>query len=514
MSTLRPRASSKNRLLARAARPVEMLEQRRLLTVVTTNPYDVSDVPEFTPTTDVLKDGKEGPLAKGGQALADLYGEYRSYIRAGGKASNFVSAKKDVYETDGAMLGVSLRTRGKMNDLVRLVRNSGGYLISRASKYNVVNAYLPFGKLRDVAGVSDVVHMRPITQALTNAGSVESEGDFAQMADYFRTAYGVDGTGLKIGVISDSFNSLGGADVDAIRGDLPSTTVGFQTVSAVEVIRDLAAGEGTDEGRAMAQLIYDVAPGASIAFSTCGESVTEFADAIRALADAGCNVIVDDVGFTNEPLFQSGVVGDAASEVTKRGIAYFSAQANSNWAGYQSYTNWVTTGSGERVVDFDPSPNRVDTRMTITFDEPTYLKFSWDNLWNGVVGDVTADVDVRLYDNTAQGGVVFAGEDNNFFTGAPLEVFSIEPGTYEMEIVLQQLAPARKSRRCLASWACRAASTVAKPSTRRSWATPRRPVTRTRPTSSAPRRCPRTTRPPMARRTPRPPTSPAPAARR
>jgi len=40
--------------------------------------------------------------------------------------------------------------------------------------------------------------------AATNAGSVVSEGDKAESADRARQFYGTDGTGVKIGVLSDS----------------------------------------------------------------------------------------------------------------------------------------------------------------------------------------------------------------------------------------------------------------------------------------------------------------------
>ncbi len=118
------------------------------------------------------------------------------------------------------------------------------------------------------------------------------------------------GAGIKVGVLSDSFNDLGGAVADEANGALPSA-------SNIQVISDLASG-GTDEGRAMMQIIHDIAPGASLAFYTAFNSEQDFANGILALAAAGSKVIVDDVSYSDEPFFQNGVVARRRSRPWKR----------------------------------------------------------------------------------------------------------------------------------------------------------------------------------------------------
>jgi hypothetical protein len=79
----------------------------------------------------------------------------------------------------------------------------------------------------------------------------------------------------------------------------------------VRVLKDLAdapSSDCSDEGRAMMQLIHDVAPGSPLAFYTAFESQEDFADGIRALADAGSQVIVDDVIYFAEPMFEDGII--------------------------------------------------------------------------------------------------------------------------------------------------------------------------------------------------------------
>ena len=64
----------------------------------------------------------------------------------------------------------------------------------------------------------------------------------------------------------------------------------------------------------MLEIVHDIAPNASLVFHDCGWNVLEFNRAIDALADAGCRVIVDDIGWTDEPFFEDGVIAAHAAE--------------------------------------------------------------------------------------------------------------------------------------------------------------------------------------------------------
>ena len=67
----------------------------------------------------------------------------------------------------------------------------------------------------------------------------------------------------------------------------------------------------TDEGRAMLQIVHDVAPGASLAFYTGDNSEADFANGILALAAAGAKVEADDIGYFDEPFYQDGLLAQA-----------------------------------------------------------------------------------------------------------------------------------------------------------------------------------------------------------
>ena len=162
------------------------------------------------------------------------------------------------------------------------------------------------------------------TQAPTGVGSRSSEGDVTHRANLARGAFHIDGTGIKIGVLSNGVASL--AQSQAL-GDLGPVTI-------------LPGQAGTgDEGTAMLEIIHDLAPGAQLYFATANTGITVFAQNIRDLRTAGCDIIVDDVFYFVETPFQDGqsaptntnggVVTQAVNDVTAAGAMYFSSAGNS-----------------------------------------------------------------------------------------------------------------------------------------------------------------------------------------
>jgi hypothetical protein len=193
--------------------------------------------------------------------------------------------------------------------------------------------------------------------------------------------FGHDGTGIRIGILSDSFDCLGGAAAGVVSGDLPPGTT---------VLLDGCAIGGTDEGRAMAELIHDVAPGAILGFHIAGVGQAGFADGITALAGPMFNadIIVDDILYLREYMFQDGIVAQAVDNVVASGVAYFSAARNDGRQSYESTfraSNFVVDLDGDGqpdgcLHDFDPGPGD-DPFQSITFLGPaviSLLVFQWD----------------------------------------------------------------------------------------------------------------------------------------
>ena len=134
-----------------------------------------------------------------------------------------------------------------------------------------------------------------------------------------RSMYGVTGAGIKVGILSDSFNLLGGMAADVADGNLPAN---------VQILQEGPPG-GHDEGRAMADLIHRIAPGAQLFFHTATAGQADFAAGITALVAAGCNVVVDDVAYLNAPFFQNtGAVDAAITQAIAAGVSYVTAAGN------------------------------------------------------------------------------------------------------------------------------------------------------------------------------------------
>ncbi len=81
----------------------------------------------------------------------------------------------------------------------------------------------------------------------------------------------------------------------------------------------------------MLQVIHDLAPAALLYFATADVSEADFASNIKKLRAApyNCNIILDDVGYFDEPAFQDGISALSVDTVTAEGALYFSAAGNS-----------------------------------------------------------------------------------------------------------------------------------------------------------------------------------------
>jgi subtilisin family serine protease len=253
-------------------------------------------------------------------------------------------------------------------------------------------------------------------------GAVTSQAVEAMNVDEARNLFDVNGEGITIGVISDSFDrSLTteiSANDDILSGDLPGEGNPNGFSKPVSVLDDsvdnsssLQGGDTIDEGRAMLQLIHDVAPGAELVFHEVGKNDQDLAGAINDLTAAGADIIVDDIGFTNEPFFQDGLSSQAIDDAAAEGVAYFSAVGNyantsyeSEFRGVESEENSESSIPGlEGYVfhDFNPEAE-VDIFQGVTLETGggINLSFQWDEPFASVGGKgASNDLDIFLLDS-------------------------------------------------------------------------------------------------------------------
>ena len=228
-------------------------------------------------------------------------------------------------------------------------------------------------------------------------GKVTTEGDRAMRSNVARRLFNLNGRGISIGIISDSFNSLGGEQGDIRSGDLPGARNPLGYRQKMRVLKDI--WDGSDEGRAMAQIIFDVAPGAKLMFHAGGDTEAEFAHAIRTLAKAGADIIVDDIFFPTETLLQDGISAQAITDVTNQGVLFFSAAGNDGNRSYESAFNPGTAfafrGTTYIAHNF-AAGNGVDPfqDIQISGNSQVDLLLNWDQ----PSGRVNSDLEMFLLD--------------------------------------------------------------------------------------------------------------------
>ncbi|NJL78357.1 MAG: hypothetical protein HC917_04980 [Richelia sp. SM2_1_7] len=71
------------------------------------------------------------------------------------------------------------------------------------------------------------------------AGKIISMGDSVIRSDIARKLFDVNGSGIKVGIISTSFNALSGLEVDIKSGDLPGKDNPFGKTIPVTILKDI-----------------------------------------------------------------------------------------------------------------------------------------------------------------------------------------------------------------------------------------------------------------------------------
>lgn len=309
----------------------------------------------------------------------------------------------------------------------------------------MVSGHLPIPAIPALETLGSLRFARP-SYARALAGSVTSQGDAAMRADIARSTFGVDGTGVTVGALSDSFNCLGGAAAGVASGDLP---VGIVVLEEIGSCTDAA-----DETRALAEVIHDVAPGAAITVHSAFNGEANFAQGIVDLANAGAKVITDDVIYFTEPMFQDGIVAQAVDQVKALGVSYFSAAGNEGRRSYESpfrpSGQLFNIGFGpEEAHDFDPDPEGVDTCQQITVPgggQISTVSFQWDQPFaSATLGGPgsQSDLDIVLTDAACDNLNINSADPN--VGRDPVEIFSVtnngQTAAFGLRILLRSGPP-------------------------------------------------------------------------
>jgi hypothetical protein len=368
-----------------------------------------------------------GAWKKAGSQLRQLYAEFLQHQQQG-KRTPFTSNIPRAQVANGMIL-IDATAVSDSAQLLADLRRLG---LNRSARYGaMVSGWIPLGRLEQAVALGSLRSISVSLKPVTNAGLVTSQGVAAMNA----TTLGFDGTGVKVGILSDSYNqntsAATTASQDIASGDLPA--------GGVNVLEEGPSGS-TDEGRAMLQIVHDVAPGASLAFHTAYNGMADFAQGIVDLANAGANVIGDDVAYFAEPMFQDGIIAQAVDTVKNQGVAYFSAALNSARRSYQSPfvssgehlyvqdSSGNTTDAGV-MHDFDPGPG-VSYEQSITIPDGSTLSLSlqWDQPFASVSPGHGALTNIYAYLVDSNLNIVASATTDNISTGDPVQVLQYPGG--------------------------------------------------------------------------------------
>lgn len=322
---------------------------------------------------------------------------------------------------EGEYVAVEILQSAESEELKEQLKSLGALFIQ--SYRHVHNAYFPISNLSQLPNLTDLQYARVVRRPYLKSGVVTSQGDQAQQSDEVRSRFGLSGNGIKVGVLSDSFDDLGGAASGVINKDLP----GFANPDnplPVDVVQEAIGSGFSDEGRAMLEIIHDVAPKAALAFHTALGGLASFANGILALEQADCDIILDDIGYFDDAFFQDGIVSQAVDEVVARGKVYLSAAGNQARTSYEDdFVNAGTVTVGGVPYNVQNFGNGdILQQITVGANESVTIVLQWDQPFLSVTGTVGSASDLDLFLIDEAGATALLSSTNNNIGNDAIEI--------------------------------------------------------------------------------------------
>ncbi len=250
-----------------------------------------------------------------------------------GKAAPLGSAAK--LAPRGVTHGIYKVIGAPTDDLKLTIESLGGKMGTTSRQGDAMTVALPEGALMTLAGHPDVTSIRATRRAIPQ--QVVTAGAVAHKVDQLAPAR--TGAGVVIGVISERVSPVEMQSL-VTNGDLPADVSNQlyaidwrNTTPAADRESQSAswngattgawadAANGSNDGLAMLEVLHDIAPGATLLFTSYNdEGVVGMEAAIEALANPAAgteypaaDIIVDDLFFFDQSPFQDDVIARAAN---------------------------------------------------------------------------------------------------------------------------------------------------------------------------------------------------------
>lgn len=288
----------------------------------------------------------------------------------------------------------------------------------------------------------------------TPSGNAISEGNVHLNANSARSTHSVTGAGIPVGVMSDSYNfptntPATNATNDVASDDLPGAANPCGWTTAVQVLDEANTSQG-DEGRAMSQIVHDLAPGSPLKFATAFGGEATFATNVNSLRTNGAKVITDDVSYFAEPFYQEGIVGNAMNTAVAAGIPVSTIAANQNlrvggntWNGFErTYSpaacSPIAAATLEAGLDDCTIFGAGDTSygFTLAANREVNIILQWNEPQSGASN---TDIDLFLINNTDPMSPTVLASSVNVNSGAgnkPFEFINWTAGGTPLNLLL------------------------------------------------------------------------------
>jgi hypothetical protein len=291
-----------------------------------------------------------------------------------GVAVGLSAAREQDLQVSGATVQVIVAAEGGLAPARDAVRAVGGRV--DAEYADLVQAYVPVGRLDELATQPQVAQVRPPATAVT--ASVVDEGVAETNAPSWH-ADGFTGAGVKVGIIDLGFIGYPAAQVS---GDLPgSVTTADFGCGGVQT--------GTVHGTAVAEIVHKMAPDAQL-YLICISSEVNLGQAKDYAIAQGITIVNHSVVWINTSR------GDGSGGPGTPDAIVANAKANGilwvNGAGNHAQVHWSGTYVDTDFDDFHEFTSTSEVnQINLAAGEDTCVFLKWDG-WP----TTTQDYDLAL----------------------------------------------------------------------------------------------------------------------
>lgn len=337
------------------------------------------------------------------------------------KGINGVRTTGGIGITEDNRIIVAIEVKDTNTEVLNKLKNAGIDVIYTSGERPLVYARLTRDEIYKVSLLPEVKLIRLPEPIVFSTGSKVTLGDFWLQTDEVRRQFNYDGTGVKVGVISDGMGFTGqsvstgdlpaydGPCVDPPPGYYPPSDIQFYSFNLTyqgtqeDKVRNAPSDTDPDayrEGTAMMEIIHDLAPKAKLFFSNFDFYIPDtFNQSKDWLASQGCDIICDDISVFNAGnLDGTSIFSLKNTQLVQAGHLYYTSVGNyaqSHYGGY--FTDDPSRPNRIHNFVYDPANQRYDETLEVRI--PTFGYAIFALTWYEPFGQSGDDIDLYVLDS-------------------------------------------------------------------------------------------------------------------